>query len=115
MGYTREERLDIGRKIYHNELSKREAAGQYGISLDSARDYMRLYRDVHNLPPKNRMQAAGKDMETVIGLNVPDLSEYESMSKEELIHELVKSRIKDAGLSKESKCSESFRAEIKYK
>ncbi|KAI4449648.1 hypothetical protein C823_004177 [Eubacterium plexicaudatum ASF492] len=52
MGYTREERLDIGRQIYNNELSKSDAAIKYSISEGTARDYMRLYRDVNSLPPK---------------------------------------------------------------
>ena len=101
MGYTREERLDIGRQIYNNELSKRDAAIKYSISEGTARDYMRLYRDVNSLPPKNRIQ---KD-ENTVKINIhscePDLSEYESMTKEELIiKELVKSRISEARLKK---------------
>lgn len=47
MGYTREERLDIGKQIYNNEISKSDAAIKYSISEGTARDYMRLYRDVN--------------------------------------------------------------------
>ena len=32
MGYTREERLDIGKQIYNNEISKSDAAIKYKIS-----------------------------------------------------------------------------------
>ena len=100
MSYTREERLDIGKRIYNNELSKSDAAIKYSISEGTARDYMRLYRDVNGLPPKNRIQ---KD-ENTVRINTyssePDLSEYESMTKEELIKELVKSRISEARLKK---------------
>ena len=100
MSYTREERLDIGKQIYNNELSKSDAAIKYSISAGTARDYMRLYRDVNGLPPKNRIQ---KD-ENTVRINTyssePDLSEYESMTKEELIKELVKSRISEARLKK---------------
>ena len=100
MGYTREERLDIGRQIYNNELSKSDAAIKYSISEGTARDYMRLYQDVNDLPPKNRIQ---KD-ENTVRINTyssePDLSEYESMTKKELIKELVKSRISEARLKK---------------
>ena len=56
MSYTREERLDIGKQIYNNEISKTDAAIKYSISEGTARDYMRLYRDVNGLPPKNRIQ-----------------------------------------------------------
>ena len=100
MGYTREERLDIGKQIYNNEINKSDAAIKYRISEGTARDYMRLYRDVNGLPPKNRIQ---KD-ENTVRINTyssePDLSEYESMTKEELIKELVKSRISEARLKK---------------
>ena len=56
MSYTREERLDIGKQIYNNEINKSDAAIKYRISEGTARDYMRLYRDVNGLPPKNRIQ-----------------------------------------------------------
>ena len=43
MSYTREERLDIGKQIYNNELSKKDASIKYCISQGTVRDYMRLY------------------------------------------------------------------------
>ena len=42
MKYTKEERLDIGRKVYDGEISRYEAAELYGISDQTARNYMRL-------------------------------------------------------------------------
>ena len=44
MKYTKEQRLDIGRRIYDGEITKYEAAEQYDISYQTARDYMRLYQ-----------------------------------------------------------------------
>ena len=52
MRYTKEQRLDIGRRIYNGELTKYEAAKQYDISHSTALDYMRMYRDENRLPPK---------------------------------------------------------------
>ena len=52
MKYTKEERLDIGRRIYDGEISRYQAADIYDISEQTARNYMRLYRDVEKLPPK---------------------------------------------------------------
>jgi transposase len=100
MGYTREERLDIGKQIYHNEISKSDAAIKYKISEGTARDYMRLYRDANGLPPKNQIQKEGNTVKISVHSSKPDLSEYESMTKEELIKELVKSRIREARLKK---------------
>ncbi len=85
MGYTREERLDIGKQIYNNEISKGDAAIKYRISEGTARDYMRLYRDVNGLPPKNRIQKDDSTVRISVHSSEPDLSEYESMTKEELI------------------------------
>ena len=52
MRYTKEQRLDIDRRIYNGELTKYEAAKQYDISHSTARDYMKMYRDENRLPPK---------------------------------------------------------------
>ena len=37
MKYTKEERLEIGRRIYSGELSRYEAGEQYGICPNTAR------------------------------------------------------------------------------
>lgn len=100
MSYTREERLDIGKQIYNNEISKSDAAIKFKISEGTARDYMRLYRDVNGLPPKNRIQKSEDIVKICVHSSEPDLSEYESMTKDELIQELVKSRISEARLKK---------------
>ncbi|MER2152019.1 MAG: hypothetical protein ABS900_10420 [Candidatus Limivicinus sp.] len=97
MKYTKEERLDIGRQIYDGKISRYEAAELYGINDQTARHYMRLYRDVNQLPPKHGKRA----------LSVPsfkdaraDIDDLESMTKEQLIQELVKARITEARLKK---------------
>ena len=97
MKYTREERLDIGRRIYAGELSRYQAAEEYGISVETARNYMRLYRDVNQLAPKR-----GKSMAVVSSVTNPavGMDELESMTKEELIREVVKARIVEARLKK---------------
>ncbi len=100
MSCTREERLDIGKQIYNNEISKSDAAVKYSISEGTARDYMRLYRDVNGLPPKNRIQKEENTVKICLHSSEPDLSEYESMTRDELIKELVKSRIREARLKK---------------
>ena len=52
MKYTNEQRLDIGRRIYDGEISRYEAAEEYGINEQTARNYMRMYQDAKQLPPK---------------------------------------------------------------
>ena len=98
MKYTKEERLDIGRQIYTGELSRYKASEKYGISINTARDYMRLYRDTNDLPAKRgtpKNYAVGQAAASAAGLK-----ELESMSKEELIRELIKARINEARLKK---------------
>lgn len=100
MKYTKEQRLDIGRRIYDGEITKYEAAQQYDISHQTARDYMRLYRNENQLPPKQGHSSSGG---ISIRKPVPEpnnLETYEAMSKDELIQELVKARIAEARLKK---------------
>ena len=97
MKYTKEERLDIGRRIYDGEISRYEAAEQYGINDQTARNYMRMYRDTNKLPPKRGKSsiATPSFQKTPVGME-----ELESMTKEQLIQELVKARITEARLKK---------------
>lgn len=60
---------------------------------------MRLYRDSNNLPAKNATHPAGAA--TVIERTIkPEYDEFADMTKEELIRELIKSRINEARLKK---------------
>ena len=97
MKYTKEERLDIGRRIYDGELSRYEAAEEYGIGPSTARNYMRMYRDASNLPPKHLKKTISIPSFKTSPKGMEDL---ESMTKEELIQELVKARITEARLKK---------------
>ena len=87
MKYTKEQRLDIGRRIYYSEISRYEAAEEYGISEQTARNYMRMYRDVNRLPPKHGQRSIGA---LSFKKEPVELDELKSMTKEELIQELVK-------------------------
>ena len=46
MKYTKEQRLDIGRRIYDGEIDCYQAAEEYSINHYTARDYMRLYETI---------------------------------------------------------------------
>lgn len=100
MKYSYEERLEIGSKLYHNELSRAEASEQYGISVNSARDYMRLYRDANRLPPKTQCCERGEAAFASRGAIYDGLEAYASMSKEELLRELARSKVNEARLKK---------------
>ena len=103
MKYTREERLEIGRRIYEGEINRYQAAAEYGICETCARNYMRQYRSVNGLPakehgaPNNKERKEGEPKPVVLD---PGLEEYESMTKEELIQELVRAKSREARLKK---------------
>ena len=98
MKYTKDQRLDIGRRIYEGEISRFEAAEEYGIGADTARNYMRQYRAENHLPARHVESNAEKIKEPP--RPPTGLEDYESMSKEELIHELVQAKITEARLKK---------------
>ena len=100
MKYTKEQRLDIGKRIYDGELSRYEAAEEYGISNQTTRDYMRQYRDANNLPPKHVRQRTYGLARTKSSPAPEGIEDYESMTKEELIDALIMARINEARLKK---------------
>lgn len=77
MSKTKEDKLNIGKRIYNKEISKYEAAELYNISVDTARNYLRMYRDSIGIPVKNH--------------EVQD-EELEKMSRRDLIKEILRLR-----------------------
>ena len=103
MKLMKEQRLEIGRRIYNNEITKFEAAEKYGISVTTARDYMRMYRDANHLPPKKTSQhAQGSEREATLpaATEPAGLEEIQSMTKDELINALIWERIDNTILKK---------------
>ena len=101
MKYTKEQRLDIGRQIYDNEIDCYQAAEQYGINYYTARTYMRMYRDTNQLSQKANTKS-NNDSTAIASTpaNQLSLQEYQDMSKEELIQALIRARITEARLKK---------------
>ena len=101
MKYTKEEKLNIGRRIYEGELTRYQAAEEYDIGENTARSYMRMYRDLNQLPPKQKCYTAPLSTGKPSGLSTSqNLKSYKAMTKEELIQALVKARIAEARLKK---------------
>lgn len=98
MKYTKEERLDIGRRIYDGEITRYQAAEEYDIGEQTARSYMRLYRDANQLPPKHNTR--NSYLAPSFKNEPAGMEEFKSMTKEELIQELVRARIAEARLKK---------------
>lgn len=98
MKYTKEQRMEIGRQIYEGELTTAMAADKYDINLYTARDYLRLYKASINVAiPKQYQKSTHQDDTLKDKLTVDD---YQAMSKDELIDELIKSKINEARAKK---------------
>ena len=101
MKYTPEERMDIGRRIYNGELSCRIAAEIYGINKHTAKRYLWLYRDTLGLPPKVRRPGSlSRAVAKMTSSSSGEMTDYESMTREELIQELVLAKINEARAKK---------------
>lgn len=90
MKYTKEQRLDIGKKIYTREITVAQASEQYEVNLYTARDYMRLFRDINDLPP---LDSDSEIQNSSIKSKHTTLDELGRLSKQQLIAEVIKARI----------------------
>ena len=89
MSLNRNERLEIGRRMYNKEISYKDAMSLYQISESCAHKYMIEYKKSQGIPlKKTGKQTTDKQL---ISSEV-DIDTYMSMSKEELINELIKAK-----------------------
>ena len=101
--YSKKERLEIGREIYESGMTFIEAGIVYGFSDETARRYQLFYEQYSGvehhsgskIPPKPSAEVLAKEAEPLEAA-----SEYENMSKEQLIQELMKSKVREARLKK---------------
>ncbi|MBQ0041532.1 MAG: hypothetical protein KBS56_05835 [Clostridiales bacterium] len=103
MKFRKEERIEVGRQIYESGLSNLKAAEQLGISEESARRYRILYEEAYGLEHDSSKQHKGNvgTKITYVPQSTSSRSEdYSSMSKEELIEELMQARIRESRLKK---------------
>jgi len=96
MKYSKEERLEIGRRIYEGELSVAMAANEYDVNIYTARDYMRMYKASINvaIPKAERSKSQGKYGETLSEYG-QDIEDLKQMTQEDLIDEVLKARINE--------------------
>lgn len=92
MKYTKEERLDIGRRIFTQEITYKEAMELYGLSESCAHKYLTDYKRANGIPVMSQTFSNKKIPEKVPKDSDLDIETYMSMSKEELINELIKAK-----------------------
>ena len=98
----KEHRVAIGKEIVDGLISPIEASKKYGISRSLAQKYATDYRRANGLPVKSHWpRKTNSPMSKLKGNETSfDLEDYQSMSKEQLIEELIKSKINEARAKK---------------
>ena len=82
-------------------MTCQSAADLYGINKHTAKRYLWLYRDTNGLPPqKGRRESLSRTVARKAASPFGDMAEYESMTREELIQELVLAKINEARAKK---------------
>ena len=89
MKYTQKQRLDIGRQIYTGEICKEDAMAKYQISRSCAEGYVTQYKRANGIPVLSNKSSSTPKVKVIPDA---DLELYQSMSKEELIQQLILSK-----------------------
>lgn len=84
MKYTHQEKMDIGKQLYLHEITVSEAMDKYGMGRSTAEKCLTDYKRANGIPVKSRPTKTSKTI-----ASSPDMEMYMSMSKEELINELI--------------------------
>lgn len=95
MKYTMDERIDIGRQVVTQELSRQEAMLKYGIGQTCMSKYIRLYKRSAGIPTSvhlDHQKHSGIAERASNKAVIPNIEDYMSMSKEELINELIRAK-----------------------
>ncbi len=104
MKYTHEERIDIGRDIYTSGMSCAEAMAKYNLSHGSVERYVSMYKAANGIKGTRSLSSenpAPKQLPKVRQMTSDyDIETYMTMSKEELIDELIRAKVNEARAKK---------------
>ena len=98
----KEQRIAIAKEIVDGSLSSREAAEKYGISKSLAAKYATDYRRENGLPVRTSTPRTPETKAIMLKSSNDSfhLEDYQSMTKDQLIEELIKSKINEARVKK---------------
>ena len=88
MRYTKEERLVIAKSIVEHELTYKQASEKYSISMPAVANWVKEYKQLNNIVIDGRGNNSRPFDRTSMSVE-----ELNSLSKEELIDEVIKARI----------------------
>ena len=102
MKYTKDQRIDIGRRVFTHEISRQEAITKYDICSTSLDKYIREYKIANGIPTDQQPDGTLHSHPAhSVQQNLPiDIEAYKAMSKEELIDELIRAKVNEARAKK---------------
>ena len=102
MKYTKDQRIDIGRRVFTHEISRQEAITKYDICSTSLDKYIREYKIANGIPTEQQPDGTLQSHPAhSVQQNLPiDIEAYKAMSKEELIDELIRAKVNEARAKK---------------
>lgn len=104
MKMTKQERLKIGQEICEGKLTQKEAMAKYNISESHTSRCKLLYADENGLNrdtlPCDRPKKCGKTTKIYVQGKELTIDDYQKMTKEELINELILSKVNEARAKK---------------
>ena len=100
MKYRKEERLKIGQLLYEGKCTKADIMKEYDIANTSINKYLRDYLINIGKLESPSAKIKGTKIESLAEKYNLDISDYQSMSKDELIDELIKAKVEEARAKK---------------
>lgn len=102
MKYTKDQRIDIGRKVFTRELSRQEAMAKYDVCSTCLDKYIREYKIANGIPTEQQPNGKLRSHPAPsVQQNLPiDIEAYKAMSKDELINELIRAKVNEARAKK---------------
>lgn len=99
MKNTREENLDIARRFLAGELTRKEAQELMGLSRNLVYYWANEYKRSIGEPAKPKQYQPGQSIKDEVA-NEDEISRLSTLSKEELIDEVIKAKVGEARAKK---------------
>ena len=105
MELTREEKQEIGRRMYNKEISVKDVMKEYAVTSSTAYKWLADYKRMNGIPlgsyKRSSHQSEGIRIKPASGgASKADMDAYMSMSREELINALILAKVNEARAKK---------------
>ena len=100
MKYTKEQRIDIGRQIFNQEISRADTQERYSVAGSCIDRYIHEYKIANGIPTQQRIDRPDSPLLMQRDRLPLDIEVYKAMSKDELINELIKAKVNETRAKK---------------